>query len=62
MVITSGKLRMSDDERLQAIDKIYLTVEDQYSFLKDFPIIQACFRCKENQSRCRLKCHGDFTD
>ena len=36
MVITSGKLRMSDDERLQAIDKIYLTVEDQYSFLKDF--------------------------
>ncbi len=36
MVITSGKLRMSDDERLQAIDKIYLAVEDQYSFLKDF--------------------------
>lgn len=36
MVITSGKLRMSDDERLQAIDKIYLSVEDQYSFLKEF--------------------------
>lgn len=36
MVITSGKLRMSDDERLQAVDKIYLAVEDQYSFLKDF--------------------------
>ncbi len=36
MVITSGKLRMSDDERLQAIDKIYMVVEDQYSFLKDF--------------------------
>lgn len=36
VVITSGKLRMSDDERLQAIDKIYLVVEDQYSFLKDF--------------------------
>lgn len=36
MVITSGKLRMSDDERLQAIDKIYVAVEDQYSFLKDF--------------------------
>ncbi len=36
MVITSGKLRMSDDERLQAIDKIYLTVEEQYSFLKEF--------------------------
>ncbi|KIC89822.1 hypothetical protein [Flavihumibacter sp. ZG627] len=36
MVITSGKLRMSDDERLQAVDKIYLSVEEQYSFLKDF--------------------------
>jgi DNA repair ATPase RecN len=36
MIITSGKLRMSDDERLQAIDKIYQAVEDQYSFLKDF--------------------------
>jgi hypothetical protein len=36
MVITAGKLRMSDDERLQAIDKIYLSIEDQYSFLKDF--------------------------
>lgn len=36
MVVTSGKLRMSDDERLQAIDKIYLTVEEQYSFLKEF--------------------------
>ncbi len=36
MVITSGRLRMSDDERLQAIDKIYLSVEDQYSFLKEF--------------------------
>lgn len=36
MVITAGKLRMSDDERMQAIDKIYASVEDQFSFLKDF--------------------------
>jgi len=36
MVITAGKLRMSDDERLQAIDRIYASIEDQYSFLKDF--------------------------
>lgn len=36
MIITAGKLRMSDDERLQAIDKIYLSVEEQYSFLKEF--------------------------
>jgi hypothetical protein len=36
MVITAGKLRMSDDERLRAIDKIYASIEDQFSFLKDF--------------------------
>lgn len=36
MVITAGKLRMSDDERLQAIDRIYSVVEDQFSFLKEF--------------------------
>jgi hypothetical protein len=36
MILTAGKLRMSDDERLQAIDKIYTAVVDQYSFLKDF--------------------------
>ncbi len=28
MVTTAGKLRMSDDERLQAIDRIYSSVED----------------------------------
>jgi hypothetical protein len=36
LVITAGKLRMSDDERLQAIDRIYASIEDQYSFLKAF--------------------------
>ena len=32
MVITAGKLRMSDDERLQAIDRIYTSIEDQFTF------------------------------
>jgi DNA repair ATPase RecN len=36
MVITAGKLRMSDDERMAAIDKIYSSMEDQFSFLQDF--------------------------
>lgn len=36
MVITAGQLRMSDDERLKAIDKIYARIEDQFSFLEDF--------------------------
>jgi hypothetical protein len=36
LVITAGTLRMSDDERLSAIDRIYDAVVDQFSFLKDF--------------------------
>jgi hypothetical protein len=27
---------MTDDERLQAIDQIYSSIEDQHSFFKDF--------------------------
>lgn len=35
-VITSGTLRMSDDERLTSIDNIWKTVSDQLSFLRHF--------------------------
>jgi hypothetical protein len=35
-VITSGQLRMSDDERLSEIDGIWKNISDQFSFLKDF--------------------------
>ncbi len=36
MVVTAGKLRMSDDERLQAIDRINDEVTEQYTFLNEF--------------------------
>jgi hypothetical protein len=36
LVITSGQLRMNDEERIKAIDRIYERVTDQYSFLRDF--------------------------
>lgn len=36
MVVTSGKLRMSDDERIQAIDRIYDDMQDKLVFLRDF--------------------------
>lgn len=36
MVITAGQLRMSDDERLKAIDRIYAGMTDQFSFLQEF--------------------------
>ncbi|PWS28466.1 hypothetical protein DHW03_00995 [Pedobacter yonginense] len=35
-VITSSKLRMSDDERLQAIDRIFTDTEDKLVFLRNF--------------------------
>lgn len=35
-VITAGKLRMNDNERLNAIDHIWSEIQDQYAFLRDF--------------------------
>jgi hypothetical protein len=36
IVISAGKLRMSDDERLKMIDHIFSQVENEYAFLRDF--------------------------
>jgi hypothetical protein len=36
IVITARKLRMSDEERLQAIDRIYTNMVEQYGFLQEF--------------------------
>lgn len=50
MVITAGKLRMSDDERLKAIDKIADDTGEKLSFLRSFnndTQIQALQRAKE---------------
>lgn len=52
MVITAGKLRMSDDERIKAIDSIFSEVEDQLSFLRYFNAntsLLALQRAKEKQ-------------
>lgn len=35
-IVTADKLRMSDDERLEAIDKIYLDMQGKVLFLRDF--------------------------
>ncbi len=55
MVITAGKLRMSDDERLQAIDKIYSSVEDQFSFLKDFNSNTAMLSLQRQSEQAEIK-------
>jgi hypothetical protein len=36
MVITAGKLRMSDDERINTIDRIYNDIADKLVFLRTF--------------------------
>lgn len=36
MVTTANKTQMSDDERLQAIDRIFYDIQDKYVFLKSF--------------------------
>lgn len=36
MAVTADKLRMSDDERLQAVDMIYLQMQDKLLFLRNF--------------------------
>jgi hypothetical protein len=36
IVITANKLRMSDDERLEAIDTIYLDMQEELLFLRNF--------------------------
>lgn len=36
MILTSGRLRMSDDERLQAVNRIYEDMQDKITFLRDF--------------------------
>lgn len=35
-VVTAGELRMSDDERLAAVDRIFAEMEDKLLFLRDF--------------------------
>lgn len=55
MVITAGKLRMSDDERLQAIDRIYLSIEDQYSFLKDFSSNTAMLSLQRKSEQAQIE-------
>jgi uncharacterized protein YerC len=57
-VITSGKLRMNDDERLKAIDGIYVEMEDKLAFLKNFntnTTMLAVQRMKERREMERLQ-------
>lgn len=61
-VVTAGKARMSDDERLQAIDRIYLDMQDKLMFLRHFnnnTTVLAVQRAKEkNDARTMRRVYG----
>lgn len=61
-VITAGKARMSDDERLQTIDRIYADMQDKLMFLRRFnnnTTILAVQRAKErNDAQTISKIYG----
>ncbi|MCT1523837.1 TerB family tellurite resistance protein [Sphingobacterium hotanense] len=61
-VVTAGKARMSDDERLQAIDRIYLDMQDKLMFLRHFnnnTMVLAVQRAKErNDAQALQKIYG----
>ncbi|MDX5438185.1 MAG: TerB family tellurite resistance protein [Pontibacter sp.] len=58
IIVTAGKLRMSDDERMEAIDGIYADMEDKLHFLRYFnngSTELAIQRAKEKNDADRLR-------
>jgi len=58
MVVTAGKLRMSDAERLDAIDRIYADMQDKLKFLQHFndhTALLALQRAKEKKEAVTLR-------
>ncbi len=53
-VVTSSKLRMSDDERLQAIDRIFADVQDKLVFLRSFNKEANILNLQRNQERAEM--------
>ena len=55
MVITSSKLRMSDSERLVAIDRVFLDVQDKLVFLRDFNSRATSLSLAREKQRSEIK-------
>lgn len=58
IIITDNKLRMSDDERLEAIDRIYNNMQDKLLFLRHFnnnTTILAVQRAREKDDAVTMK-------
>lgn len=64
-VITADKLRMTDDERLDAIDRIYEDMQQKVLFLRDFngsASVLALQRTKESNDAASIRKNYDFKD
>lgn len=55
MVLTATKLRMSDDERLEAIDRLYLEMQEKWSFLTGFNSQNASLDKKRSELKLEAK-------
>jgi hypothetical protein len=53
-VVTADKLRMSDDERLAAIDAIYAEMEDKINFLRSFNNSTNMLAVQRNRERAQI--------
>lgn len=59
-VITAGTLRMSDQERLAAIDRIYLKVKDKLVFLRSFNAQSLGLSMQREKQKMELKSVSDL--
>ncbi|MBX2942727.1 MAG: TerB family tellurite resistance protein [Cyclobacteriaceae bacterium] len=57
-ILTSGKTRMSDDERLQAIDRVFYEMEEKLSFLRDFNNSTSVLSLKRAREKADAKAVG----
>ncbi len=65
IIITDSKLRMSDDERLEAIDRIYANIQDKLLFLQHFnnnTTILAVQRAREKNDAVTMKKNYGITN
>ena len=60
MVITAGELRMNDNERLEAIDKVYSKVVGLFSFLKDLNNTTAVLSVQRDKDKQELDISRKF--
>lgn len=59
-IITSNKLRMSDDERLQGIDRIFADTQDKLVFLRNFNQQASILNLQRRQEKADLKTTKGF--